>query len=57
MPDNSLRSEAYEALSGQPLTEVYCVTNWCEWHDLCGKLYQAWIDGKKLQITVQEVPK
>jgi len=56
VPENSLRFEAYEALSGERPPEVYRITSWCEWRDLCDRLHRAWTDGKKLQVTVQEVP-
>ena len=57
MPDTSLRSEAYTALSGQPPVDVCLVTLWGEYRKLHEALNRAWRDGKTLKVTIQEVPK
>jgi len=57
VPDTSLRSEAYTALSGQPPVDVCLVTLWGEYRKLHEALNRAWRDGKTLKVTIQEVPK
>ena len=57
MAAESLRSEAYTALSGQPPEEVHIVTLWGEYRKLKDALDLAWRAGKTLRVTIQEVPK
>jgi len=54
--DNILRTEAYTALSGQLPPRTYVVVLRAEYYELEEILRAAWRDGKKLQVTVQEVP-
>lgn len=55
--NDSLRSEAYTALSGQSPVEIYSVKEPAEYCKLFGVLNTAWEAGKALQVTIQEVPK